>query len=121
MKKSILIINADNRHNKVLLQAAEPIKGFVPSGQILVDSEHFSFIYLMEDQADYTYIVLTEAIWPLLKLAMEQNLPVYIEHGEVQVELECFRDEMDYLITNIKGNSNYGNEMVSKVEAVFLA
>ncbi|WP_251552459.1 hypothetical protein [Neobacillus muris] len=119
MKKSISIISAIAQNDKLLLQAAEKIMGLIPSGQILVDSDHFSFIYIMEEQIDYTYIVLPEAIWPFLKMALEQKLPLYIGYGDDQIELEGFHEEMENLIANIKGNSNYGNDMVTKVEAIF--
>ncbi|WP_462408994.1 UPF0738 family protein [Neobacillus sp. Marseille-QA0830] len=121
MKKSISIISAVTLNDKLFLQAAEPVSGLIPGGQILVDSDRFSFIYLMEEQIDYTYIVLQESIWPFLKEALEQKLPVFIEFEEDKIELECFHDEMEYLISNIKDNSNYGNDFVSKVEAVFSA
>ncbi|MFL6562385.1 MAG: hypothetical protein ACJ8MO_40575 [Bacillus sp. (in: firmicutes)] len=40
--------------------------------------------------------------------------------NEEQKELNNFHDEFNYVLTNIKGNSNYGKEMVTKVESIFL-
>ncbi|MGG3564083.1 hypothetical protein ABES03_21070 [Neobacillus rhizosphaerae] len=119
MKKRITILNAIITEERLLLETNEPIKGLVPSEQILVDSDHYSFIYLMEQQEDYTYIVLPEQIWPSLKQALEEKIPVWITTTEQQIELINFHDELDYVINNIKGNSNYGSEMVTKVESLF--
>ncbi|MFZ7944605.1 MULTISPECIES: hypothetical protein [Bacillaceae] len=119
MKKRITIQQANLIENKLILETNEPITGLVPGEQILVDSDQYAFIYLMEDQEDYTYIVLSEEIWPLLKTANEQETPVCIAYNEEQLELTNFSEELEYVISNIKGNSNYGNEMVTKVEGIF--
>ncbi|WHY78995.1 hypothetical protein QNH20_07640 [Neobacillus sp. WH10] len=119
MKKRITILKANITENKLLLETNEPVSGLVPGEQILVDSEQYSFIYLMEGQKDYSFIVLTEDIWPILKNAKVQEIPVWVTFKEEQTELINFHDELEYVISNIKGNSNYGNEMVAKVEGIF--
>jgi hypothetical protein len=120
MKKNIAILKAYIKEDKLMLETNEPILELVPGEQILVDSAQYSFIYLMEDKNDYTYIVLHEQIWPLLKNAQENKLPVWATFNDEQKELINFHDEFDYLLTNIKGNSNYGKELVTKVEGIFL-
>ena len=119
MKNRITIIKANMVESKLLLESNETIDGLVPGEQILVDSDHYSFIYLMENQEDYTYIVLPEDFWPSLKAANELKIPVCLSFEEKQIELINFHDELEYVISNIKGNSNYGNEMVTKVEEIF--
>ncbi|MFL6517086.1 MAG: hypothetical protein ACJ8GL_03315, partial [Bacillus sp. (in: firmicutes)] len=121
MKKNIAILKAYIKEDKLMLETNEPILELVPGEQILVDSAQYSFIYLMEDKNDYTYIVLHEQIWPLLKNAQEKKLPVWVSFNDEQKELINFHDELDYLLTNIKGNSNYGKELVAKVEGIFLS
>ncbi|WP_040204553.1 UPF0738 family protein [Neobacillus jeddahensis] len=120
MKKRITILEAIITDNKLILETNESINGLIPAEQILVDSTQCSFIYLMEDQEEYTYIVLPETIWPSLKAAQEQELPVKLSTNDDQIELVNFQEELEYIISNIKGNSNYGHEMVTKVEGVFL-
>lgn len=120
MKKNIIILKAYILEDKLLLETNEPIIDLVPEEQILVDSDQYSFIYLMEDKDDYTYIVLQEQIWPLLKSAHEKRLPVCVTFNDEQKELLNFHDEFDYVLSNIKGNSNYGKELVTKVEGIFL-
>jgi Family of unknown function (UPF0738) len=119
MKKKIIIMSSYLNNNKLELKANESIKGLLPAEQILVDSDEFSFIYLTEDQQDYTYIVLPDTVWPQLNTALEQKIPVWISFNEQQMELTNFHDELDYVISNIQGNSNYGEEMVKKVEEMF--
>lgn len=119
MKKKISIGKAVIEEKRLLLETNESIHGLVPGEQILVDSDQCSFIYLMEDQDDYTYISFPEKIWSFLRTAIEQKLPVFVLFKDEQIELVNFQDELEYIISNIKGNSNYGSEMVTKVEAIF--
>jgi hypothetical protein len=119
MKRRVKVIKATISENRLQLEAADRIDGLIPGEQILVDSDNFSFIYLMEDQEDYTYIDLPEQIWPQLKTALEKKLPVWIGKEQHEIEMLNFAVELDYVIGNIKGNSNYGQEMVKKVEGIF--
>lgn len=119
MKKRIQILSTNIIENVLLLQTDQSINGLIPGGQILVDSDMFSFIYLMEDQDEYTYLILQEQIWPLIKTAMDRKLPVLIADENVRMELINFHDELEFLVSNIKGNSNYGRKMVEKVERIF--
>lgn len=119
MKKRIIIMSSCLKNNRLELKAGESINKLQPAEQILVDSDHFSFIYLMEDKQDYTYIVLPETAWPHLKAAMDQKIPVWITFNEEQLELTNFHDELEYVLSNIQGNSNYGEDMVKKVEGIF--
>jgi hypothetical protein len=121
MMKKILIQKAVLTDSKLILETDESINGLIPGEQILVDSDNSAFIYLMEDQEDYTYIVLSEDLWSYLKTANEQKLSVLVRSNKEQVELINFYDELEYILSNIKGNSNYGEELVTKVEEFFLS
>ena len=89
------------------------------SGQMLVDSDGLSFVYLLEKEEGYTYIVLPNLVWGELKTALTEQLPVYLSNQSERLLLNQFHEELSYLIENIKGNSNYGEKMVNEVEAVF--
>ncbi len=95
------------------------VKDFEPREQMLVDSDHLSFIYITEKNDDYTYIMLHESLWQQLKQALVFNGGVYLHDGKEKLKLPLFQEELQYLIENIRGNSNYGDEMVEKVEAMF--
>jgi hypothetical protein len=120
MKKKIIIQTAILTNSKLILETDESINGLIPGEQILVDSDNSAFIYLMEDPEDYTYIVLSENLWSYLKTANEQKLPVLLSSNKEQIELINFQEELEYILNNIKGNSNYGDELVTKVEGFFL-
>lgn len=121
MKQQIKIQKSVITENHLLLQAESdvPVSKLEAVGRILVDSEHFAFIYLTEQNGEYTYIVLSEPFWPDLKKALEANIPVFVESQGDRLELMSFHEELQFLIENIKGNSNYGEEMVTKVESAF--
>lgn len=119
MKKTIKINQAIIENNQLQLTTSESISCLTPREHMLVDSDHVSFIYLMEENDDYTYIVLDESIWSTLKEALNRNVPAYLISGQEQIELNSFQDELEYVINNIKGNSNYGEEFVEKVEKTF--
>ncbi len=119
MKQRITITHASITETMLRLEVSESLTGLKPAGQILVDSDQYSFIYLMEEQEDYTYIVLPEPVWPFVKDAQDRLLPVQLIGPDQEIELIHFHDELSFIISNIKGNSNYGNEMVAKVEAIF--
>lgn len=119
MKKRIMVTKATINESKLVLEIQEDVLKLVPKGQMLVDSENYSFIYLMENETDYTYIIIPETIWPTLKEAYIKPRPVYLNSIGAQVELSQFQEELMFLIDNIKGNSNYGEEIVKKVENLF--
>jgi hypothetical protein len=89
------------------------------SGQMLVDSDGLSFVYLLEKEEDYTYIVIPNTVWKELKIALTEQLPVYLSKQSERLLLNQLHEELSYLIENIKGNSNYGEKMVNEVETIF--
>ena len=90
-----------------------------PAGQVIVDSDQFAFIYLVEEGEDYSYIRFPQELWPSLLevLASEQN--PYLKIADKNIELVNFTDELQTLLFNIKGNDNYGTEFVQAVEKTF--
>jgi hypothetical protein len=122
MRKKIHLTKAELMEDQLVLHSSEKVEEseLKPAGQVLVDSDNFSFVYFAESQEDYVLIHIQEECWTALNKAFEQKLPVYAGIGETEFELEGLHQELDFLIENIEGNSNYGEEMVKKVEAVFL-
>lgn len=121
MKQRIHIKKAEIKDQKLLLYTDEtiPVEQLLPGGQMLVDSDQLSFIYIAELNGEYNYVTIHDEFWQIIKDSLDQNMEVYLtNHGE-QLQLTSFKDEMAYLIENIKGNSNYGEEMVEKVERIF--
>ncbi|KAA9027573.1 UPF0738 family protein [Niallia endozanthoxylica] len=101
------------------LDSQDSLNDLKPSGQMLVDSEGLSFIYLLENEEAYTYISVPDTVWSSLKEVISNSLAVVVINGGERLLLPQFQEELEYLIDNIKGNSNYGEKMMNKVEAVF--
>jgi hypothetical protein len=122
MRKNIQLTKAELLQDKLLLHSKENTdeQALQPAGQVIVDSDNFSFVYLAESEDDYVLLHIQEECWSSLKKAFEQKLPVFAAIGNTEFELEGLHQELDFLIENIEGNSNYGEGMVKKVEAVFL-
>ncbi|GIN62984.1 UPF0738 protein YjbL [Robertmurraya siralis] len=122
MREKMNVVSATITKEKELHLIVEKeikIADFKPLGQMLVDSDDVSFIYLLEKNEQYTYLVMKEELWNLLKDSLAEGLPVFLKNDAGQCELPSFVDELEYLIENIKGNGNYGETMVTKVEALF--
>lgn len=121
MTQKIQILDTRIKNSELLLEIPSnvPISEFSAVGHMLVDSQKFSFIYLVEKNNEYTYIGLPEAIWPELNKAIENQCTFVLTNTRDRLELVGFHEEARFLIENIKGNSNYGEEMVAKVESIF--
>ncbi|MBA4536437.1 hypothetical protein H1Z61_04575 [Bacillus aquiflavi] len=122
MREKIIINSVSIKDQELNLysETKQSLTNLKDRGQVLVDSDHFAFIYITENEETFTYIVLHEQIWPELKIALTKNLPVVVVGKDSRLYLNGFHGELNYLIENIKGNSNYGEEMVNKVESLFL-
>ncbi len=90
-----------------------------PAGQILTDSDRLSFIYLVEEAGEYSYIYLPEDLWPALVRVLKAETNPYLILNEQKIELENFTEELNMLIFNIEGNENYGQNFVEAVETAF--
>ncbi|MDT9023608.1 UPF0738 family protein [Rossellomorea yichunensis] len=99
---------------------AELLQGTTAAGQIIADSDRYAFVYLAENEEEYVYLYLEESIWDELKIALQEKSAVIAKSHDYSLELDQFTEELDYLVSNIEGNGNYGDEMVKKVERVFL-
>lgn len=122
MREKISVIGAKTTiENELHLQINNEIsvRSLKALGQMLVDSDGLSFVYLIEKNNEYTYAIIKEDVWPQLKWAMEEKAAVRLSNDHESIELVDFLDELNYLVDNIKGNSNYGEDMVTKVEEIF--
>ncbi|MGP7817252.1 UPF0738 family protein [Niallia sp. 01092] len=122
MNQKLQLLNSEIIDNELLLRVEESIllDSYKASGQMLVDSDALSFIYLLEEKDYYVYLVIENKWWNIMKEGKELNLPVYLTNGSHNVLLEQFFEELNYLVENIDGNSNYGDEMENAVGAVFI-
>lgn len=121
MRKQYTIKGVNFAQGELLLSLDEEIsfEKIKATDQMLVDSDAFSFIYIIELDEEYTYMVLPENVWPDLRRILIENIPVFLLVDESKIKLPNIHNELHYLIENIKGNKNYGEEMVQKVESAF--
>ncbi|MER2105340.1 MAG: hypothetical protein ABS949_00250 [Solibacillus sp.] len=90
-----------------------------PTGQVIVDSDQAAFLYLVEENNAYSHIRFPKAIWPQLVAVVQYGKDPYLRNGTEDLQLHNFADELEGLLFNIEGNSNYGDEFVAAVEAIF--
>jgi Family of unknown function (UPF0738) len=123
MNKRIELTEATIENNRLILQPASlsiEVEALKANGQMLVDSDQLSFIYILESADEFVYAGLPHTIWTKLKEAKDKDLPVILQINENEIELTDLVPELNYLLENIKGNANYGDEMENKVVEVFL-
>ncbi|MEH7390696.1 MULTISPECIES: hypothetical protein [unclassified Bacillus (in: firmicutes)] len=123
MTKKISIIDASFKVNEkaveIKVEEGYAVINLKPMEQMLVDSDNLSFIYITDMDEEYTYLAIPQTIWSQLKEALDLEFKVYLTDGKDRIHLPGFIEEFGYLIENIKGNSNYGEDMVKKVESIF--
>ncbi|MEG0383498.1 hypothetical protein [Solibacillus cecembensis] len=89
------------------------------TGQVIVDSDNATFLYIVEDNNAYSYISFSKEVWPqLLQMILTEQTP-YLRWNTGQIELTNFVVELNMLLFNIEGNGNYGELFVAAVEQQF--
>jgi len=123
MSERIMITNAIIENNELMLgtDSKAEIADLTATGQMLVDSDQLSFIYIVEKDEGYLYISIPYETWNVIHEGLRGRMETNLTAGGHKLKLQGFSEEMEYLIANITGNSNYGEEMVAKVEQVFAA
>jgi hypothetical protein len=121
MRKKLQVETIEINKEKLFLHLDQTysLEGVTPKEQMLADSDGLAFIYIAEEKDEYIYISIPEKVWPQLKKGLESDYSVFLKGSEQDLELTGFNEELRYLISNIEGNSNYGEEMVNKVENIF--
>lgn len=94
-------------------------KQFLPAGQVIVDSDDFCFIYIIEEENQYSYLKIPQKLWPQLVSLLKTEQNPFLQVGNQLIELTDFNDELKTLLFNIEGNDNYGADFVNAVESDF--
>lgn len=90
-----------------------------PAGQLIVDSDHYAFVYLFDAGEGYTYIRFEQPVWRALVDVLTQEKDPTLQVGEHTFVLQHFFEELNMLVYNIEGNDNYGEVFVQAVEQAF--
>ncbi|MFD3447351.1 hypothetical protein ACFDTO_22425 [Microbacteriaceae bacterium 4G12] len=124
MQKKISIKGVEKEEHALIFCAEDTdiiVQELQSKQHVLVDSDNLAFLYIMENNIEFVYISIPHLVWPELKEALDTNKKVFIKVNGLQLELEQLKEEVEYLVANIEGNANYGDELVSKVESIFLS
>lgn len=87
---------------------------------MLVDSNHLTFLYMLEGKEDYCYVTIPHTYWKFCKALMVEQKKAYIRFDGKELELKKMKEELQYLVQNIEENANYGETLVKMVEEIFL-
>jgi Family of unknown function (UPF0738) len=88
-------------------------------GTMIADSDKGSLLYIIEEKEEFVYLTVPVKFWSEIKKASDQNLSVFLQAGEDTLELVKWNEELTYLVQNVKGNFNYGEEFVKQIQNVF--
>ena len=88
---------------------------------MLVDSDALAFVYILETDDRFLYVIIPKQWWPELKAAFAEGEPIWLESEGMALELEQFGEELAYLLENIRDNANYGETFEQAVQEVFFA
>ncbi|WP_059104004.1 hypothetical protein [Shouchella shacheensis] len=88
--------------------------------RILVDSDDYAFIYMLEDEERYFYLRFEQVVWPALSEAYKKRSALYAKLDEnTRLALVEVHNELDFLLENIDGNGNYGEAFEQAVKEAF--
>ncbi|RFB18217.1 hypothetical protein DZB84_04695 [Bacillus sp. HNG] len=124
MQKHIEISQFNYSNGRLELKAEHTdfdTDGLSATGQMLVDSDSLAFIYKLENEQEFIYVSLPSAVWPSLKNVISEKQKVILHLEDNELELIDIIPELEYLLQNIEGNANYGDDMVELVEKTFLS
>lgn len=117
VKKMDIFVTEMKFENEVLNVFTEAdVENCTAVSQMIVDSDDFSFIYLLDNGVDYVRLHFVSETWEMLERYRNQKIVL-----NETLELSDFYDELNYLISNIEGNNNYGKEFEAKVVETFKA
>ncbi len=117
VKKMDIYVTEMKFENEVLNVFTEAdVENCTAVSQMIVDSDDFSFIYLLDNGVDYVRLHFVSETWEMLERYRNQKIVL-----NETLELSDFYDELNYLISNIEGNNNYGKEFEAKVVETFKA
>ncbi|BCU51922.1 uncharacterized protein UPF0738 [Staphylococcus auricularis] len=102
------------KDNQILCYTDKSTEGFTEAGQMLVDSDNYGLAYILDDGQSYSYLIFVRETWSMLHENKGKQIVVNDD-----LVLEQFDNELDYILENIEGNSNYGKEFVQEVETIF--
>jgi hypothetical protein len=91
-----------------------------PGKRVLVDSDQYAFIYILEDEEAFYAIRFEKNVWPALNEAHTLKTSYYVKLNEhTRLALVDMEEELVFLLENIRGNGNYGEAFEQAVNDAF--
>lgn len=87
---------------------------------VFVDLDNLLFLYILENELFFIYVSILYICWEVMYEVMNNDVVMFVCVNDIEMELEGLKEEVEYLVENIEGNVNYGEELVIVVEKVFL-
>jgi hypothetical protein len=113
-----LIIN--DRGLNINIENQVNIKECSEVGTMIADSDQNSLLYIIEENEEFVYISIPSRYWNVLKQALDEENPVFLQNEENSIQLNQWNDELSFIVQNVEGNLNYGAEFVEQIQNVFL-
>lgn len=120
MRNTYLVNEGINNGTSITFKIAEKIdETVVASGKMITHSDAVAFVYLVEQQGEYSYVQFPKDVWSLLAESLKLTEAPILIIGDLQVQLIDFQQELEMLLWNIEGNDNYGDSFTKAVESHF--
>lgn len=122
VRKTYLIHEGSNNEGAIQFTLKTAPEGqWQPANRVITDSDEMAFIYVIDENDAFSYFVFQQSSWDYLvqMIQLEQDPSVVI--GEEVTMLTGMFEELQALLFNIEGNSNYGEAFVTAVEEAFSA
>ncbi len=99
----IYITEIKIENNSMKCYTESSIEGMTPANRMIVDSDNFSFIYLLDNGDVFSRLHFVKETWSMLRDNRGKDIIV-----NDTLILTSFWEELSDLLENIEGNNNYG-------------
>lgn len=122
VRKTYLIHEGSNNEGTIQFTLTTAPEGqWQPANRVITDSDEMAFIYVIDENDAFSYFVFQQSSWDALVQMIQQEQDPAVVIGEEAITLTGMFEELQALLFNIEGNSNYGEAFVTAVEEAFSA
>ncbi|WP_339197843.1 hypothetical protein MKY27_03620 [Solibacillus sp. FSL R5-0449] len=121
LRNVYIIDHVEVVHNEIyfILNEKKQLSQLQSTGQVIVDSDNEAFLYIIEENEAYSYLSFGKNVWSQLLQMLVAEQKAYLKVEDGLLPLQQFADELQGLLYNIEGNSNYGDQFVENIEKAF--
>lgn len=121
LRNVYIIDHVEVVHSEIyfILNEKKQLSQLQSTGQVIVDSDNEAFLYIIEENEAYSYLSFGKNVWSRLLQMLLAEQKAYLKVEDGLLPLQQFADELQGLLYNIEGNSNYGDQFVENIEKAF--